>query len=318
LGGEAFTIRYVQSLLLRLIFPIALVVLVGSSNGAGAWRVQGGGAAAKIGSIRVSGQKRFSAEQVIAATGLQPEQVFNVKDLDAAAERLVKSGAFPDVSYSYVPRGGEISVEFKVQEAAKFRECVFDNFVWLTQNEIQAGLKKDVPLYIGVAPETGDLLEDISHALESLSKEKGIAVQVSRKIDQARIGDPNWSYLYSAQGTTVKVQSLRFTGKLTVNPSDLEKEAARLIGREYSEFQCGLFGSATIIPFYRERGYLQAKLGTPTPQVLSHADGSSEFVVEVIYPIAEGNVYRWTTPEWNGNATIAPASLEAVTGMKPN
>jgi outer membrane protein assembly factor BamA len=275
-------------------------------------------AATKIASIRVTGQKKFSAEQVIAATGLKSGQVFDVKELDAAAERLGKSGAFPDVSYSYVPQGGLIAVQFKVEEAAKFRGCVFDNFVWLTGDEIQDGLKKVVPLYIGAAPETGDVLDDIARALEKLSKQKGITVHVTRRIDQARIGDPNWSHLYTAEGASVKVQSMRFTGPLTVNPEDLKKEAGRLIGRDYSLFQSGLFGTATILPFYGERGYLQAKIGTPTPQIVNHADGSSEFIVEVVFPVTEGSVYHWTAAEWTGNQVIAAGALEAATSMKAN
>lgn len=294
------------------------MIAVVLSNQASARQPQTAAPTTIIGTIRVSGQKKFSAEQVIAATGLKQGQIFNVKDLDAAAERLGKSGAFPDVSYSYVPQGGAIAVEFKVQEAAKFRECVFDNFVWLTRDEIQAGLKKELPLFIGVVPEAGELLDDISQALEKLSKEKGISVHVARRIDQATIGDPNWSHLYSAQGAEVKVQSVRFTGTLTVNPNDLQKETSGLIGREYSEFQSSLFGTVRLLPYYRERGYLQAKVETQAPKILSHADGSSEYVVETVYAVTEGSIYRWDPPEWSGNLAIAPASLETATGMKPN
>jgi outer membrane protein assembly factor BamA len=301
-----------------VILPVILALSAASSTVASDWHAQVGVAAAKIGSVRVSGQKRFSSEQVIASTGLKPGQTFSVKDLDAAAERLGKSGAFPDVSYSYVPQGGLIAVEFKVEETAKFRECVFDNFVWLTSDEIQSGLKKYLPLYIGVVPETGELLDDISRTLEKLSQEKGIKVQVIRRIDQARIGDPNWSHLYSAEGAQIKVQSLHFTGTLTVSPGDLQKESARLIGRDYSLFQCELFGSAAIVPFYRERGYLQAKIGTPAPQILSHPEGTSEYFVDVAYPVMEGSVYRWSVAEWNGNQVMAAAALEAATSMKAN
>lgn len=319
LSGDAFTIRHVQRVKSRFLLPLALAAVAGLSSGARLAHAQTSGtAAAKIGSIRVSGQKKFRAEQVIAASGLKLGQVFNVKDLDAAAERLGKSGAFPDVSYSYVPQGGTIAVEYKVEEAAKFRECVFDNFVWLTRDEIQAGLRKQVPLFIGVVPETGDVLDDISRALEELSKEKGLSVKVTRRIDQAMIGDPNWSHLYSAQGAEVKVQSLRFTGNLTVNSNDLQKEASGLIGREYSEFQSGLFATAKLLPYYRERGYLQAKVETQAPNILSHEDGSNAYAVEIVYVVTEGSVYRWDPSEWSGNGAIAPATLEAVTGMKPD
>lgn len=297
---------------------LALAVALAGSAGAEGRAQSSAAPVAKIGAIRISGQKRFTAEQVIAVTGLKQGQIFDVKDLDAAAERLGKSGAFPDVSYSYVPQDGLIAVQFKVEEVAKFRECVFDNFVWLTSDEIQAGLKKEVPLYIGAAPETGDVLDDIARALEKLSKQKGITVHVTRRIDQARIGDPNWSHLYAAEGANVKVELLSFAGALTVYPEDLRKEAGRLIGREYSLFQCSLFGTATILPFYGERGYLQAKIGTPAPQILNHADGSNEFLVEVIFPVKEGSVYRWTAGEWTGNQVIAGAALETATSMKAN
>jgi outer membrane protein assembly factor BamA len=101
-----------------MVLPLAAFMAVALLNSASARQPQTAAPATKIDAIRVSGQKRFSAEQVIAATGLKQGQIFSVKDLDAAAERLGKSGAFPDVSYSYVPQGGLIVVEFKVEEAA--------------------------------------------------------------------------------------------------------------------------------------------------------------------------------------------------------
>ncbi len=179
----------------RRVVQVAVALAAASVASAGAeGQAQSPGApAAKIGAIRISGQKRFTAEQVIAATGLKAGQNFSPKDLDAVAERLGKSGVFPVISYSYVPEGGLISIEFKVEEATKFRACVFDNFVWMSDEEIQSRLKKDVTLYTGVAPETGDMLDQISGALEKLSQEKGVTVHVARRIEGAQIGDPNWS-----------------------------------------------------------------------------------------------------------------------------
>jgi outer membrane protein assembly factor BamA len=277
-----------------------------------------GAAPAKIGAIHVRGQKNYSAEQVIAATGLKAGQEFNVNDLDVAAQRLGKSGAFPEVSYSYVPQGGLIAIEFKVEEATKFRNCAFDNFVWLTQDEIQAGLKKDVPLYIGVAPETGEMLDDISRALEKLSKERGVPVRVSRRIQQNSIADPNWVHMFVAEGANAKVQSLGFTGNLTVNSEALQKEAAGLVGADYSAFQSRLFGTAKLLPYYRERGYWHAKVETLAPKILSHTEGSGDYSVEDVYAISEGSVYRWEAAEWSGDRALAPERLEAATGMKPN
>ena len=285
-------------------------------GGASAGGHQATAPASKIGAVRVSGQKRFSAEQVIAATGLTAGQNFNSKELDAVAERLGKSGVFPTISYSYVPEGGLISIEFKVEEAAKFRSCVFDNFVWVSDAEIQARLKKDVALYTGEAPETGEMLDEISGVLEKLSQEKGVTVHVARRIQAAQIGDPNWSHLYSAEGPKVRIQSFRFTGTAAAKPSDLEYEADKFIGRDYSVFRCHLFGTVTILPFYRARGYLRASFEAPKVSILSRSSDSSDFAVEVTYAMAEGSPYKWGEPEWSGNQALTSAELAALTGMK--
>jgi outer membrane protein insertion porin family len=296
-----------------VLLAAALVISAGEEG-----RAQSTGTpVAKIGAIRISGQKRFTAEQVIAATGLKAGQNFNAKDLDAVAERLGKSGVFPTISYSYVPEGGLISIEFKVEEATKFRTCVFDNFVWMSDEEIQTRLKKDVTLYTGVAPETGDMLDQISAALEKLSQEKGVTVHVARRIEAAQIGDPNWSHLYSAEGPKVRIQSFRFTGTSAVKPSDLEHEAEKFIGRDYSLFRSNLFVSATIVPFYRERGYLRASFETPKVNILIRSSDSMDFAVEVSYAVTEGSSYKWGKPEWIGNLAIAAGELDALTGMKP-
>lgn len=276
------------------------------------------GAVLRIGTIRVSGQNRFSEEQVIAASGLKAGQVFRREDLEATAEKLAKSGVFQEVTYSFQPVGGQVAVEFKVEESPKFRKCIFDNFVWLTDDELEAHLKRVVPFYDGTAPELGGMLDDLAHALEKLSEEKGLTVRVDRRIEQEKIGDPNWSHLFHAEGPKVTIQKLTFASTLTVNPDDIQREAAPLIGRQYSIISCGVFAKAVFLPFYRERGYLRATVDNTTPRVLSHTQGSSEFAVEVVFALSEGGVYHWEPAEWNGNQHLASPDLEALTNMQPN
>jgi outer membrane protein insertion porin family len=294
-------------LVLAVFLPAALTFAQSDANGG----------VPTISEIRVSGQSRFAEDQVIAASGLKSGDAFFVKNLNRAAERLGKSGVFEEVSYSYAPRGIQMDVEFKVREVTKFRRCIFDNFVWASNDDLQTRLEREIPLYLGEAPETGDMLGDLSRVLEEFSKERGVSVRVERSMHQARIGDPDWRHLFTAQGLEIKMQAVSFNGALTVNRKDLDREVADLIGKDYSVARCRAYASADLIPFYRERGYLRASIDV-SARVLNHAQGSNEFGVEVIYTVTEGNVYRWMTSEWLGNQRMASADLEALTGMKPD
>lgn len=275
------------------------------------------GSSLKIGAIHVHGMKTFSEAQIVAATGLKQGQTFDPKNLDAVAERLGKSGAFSDISYSYVPKNGQMAIDFKVEEG-KFRACHFDNFVWLSDAEIAAGLSKELPLYNGMLPETGEMLDEISPILEKLSQEKGITVRVHRMVEQGGVGDPNWSHLYVADGVHVTVQSLRFVGNQAVSEGDLQKVAAQLVGRDYSAFQAGLFGSKAIVPYYNNLGYLAAKAETQSSRILSHTEGSNDYLMEVTFAVTEGDLFRWAGVEWSGSQGVQASALDAATGMKMN
>jgi len=103
-----------------------------------------------------------------------------------------------------------------------------------------------------------------------------------------------------------------------VNADDLQKQVAGLVGREYSEFHSRLFATAKLLPYYRERGYLQAKVETEAPKILSHAEGSNDYAMEVVYVVTEGSVYHWDPVEWSNERALTPEKLEAAMGMKPN
>src|SRR5262249_38895091 len=223
-------------------------------------------------------------------------QVFDPQQFNTVVQKLGKSGVFADVSYSYLPQGGVVKIDLKVEEA-KFRDCRFDNFVWLGKEEIDSRLRKELPLYVGVAPETGELLDEIAAVLEKLSGEKSIKVHVNRRVQQRDIDDKNWSHAYVAEGAKVKVEAVRFDGPLTVNPDELQKAASLLVGHDYSAFESDLFASMRVVPFFADRGYLRAKIG-PSVIKVAHAEGTQDFSVEIAYPIIEGSLYRWQAAEW--------------------
>jgi outer membrane protein assembly factor BamA len=269
-----------------------------------------------LGAIHASGQKRFSEGKVIAASGLQTGQIFDVKAIEAATQKLGQSGAFDEVQFKYHPDNGKMSVEFVVKEAARFHRCTYDNFVWANSNEIEDFVRAEIPLFDGYAPESGNLPDEIARSLERFLKQRRIAGQVERVQYARAIGDPNWEHLYSANGPIIKVESVVFQGVKGIDDGLLQKEAKPLVGRNYSLVECRRYAEASFVPVYRERGFLRVNIGNPAGQLLEQTGSSSEFAIQINYPVEEGLAYDWGGAGWDGNREATTEALNTLLGMK--
>ncbi|MBZ5528960.1 MAG: hypothetical protein LAN71_13800 [Acidobacteriia bacterium] len=270
----------------------------------------------RLGSMRVTGQKHYSEQQILAASGLHKDDPFNDNALNAATQRLGQTGAFEQVSFRYRFAGERAEVEFLVKEAGKFHRCSFGNFIWGDPRELEERLRREVPLYDGQAPESGGMLDEIAASLERYLKTKGVAGTV----EQTRIGalnDANWDHLFLVKGPRIKIQSVAFQGRQAVEEAVLQREAKPLIGRNYSLMDCMLFGQGTLVPFYRERGYLRMRIEEPLAKVLQHVEGSNDYTMEIAYRLTEGIAYRWEPAEWTGNRVLSAGELDKMTKMKP-
>src|SRR6266576_2891436 len=129
----------------------------------------------KIAKIEIEGLARLSADEVIATSGLKTGVPFSLEELDAAGQRLVDSGLFAKVGYRTSTKGNLMTVVFQVEEAKGGQSpVVFDNFVWFTNDQLTAAIKREVPSFDGMAPDSGNMTDQITLALQNLLKEHQI------------------------------------------------------------------------------------------------------------------------------------------------
>ena len=114
--------------------------------------------ARRVAKIEVEGLERLSAAEVIATSGLKTGGQLSVAELDAAGQKLVDSGLFTKVGYRTTSKGNQVTVIFQVKERSGGQSpVVFDNFVWFTDDELIATIKRQVPSFAGtrlIAPAT--------------------------------------------------------------------------------------------------------------------------------------------------------------------
>ena len=124
--------------------------------------------------VKVTGSKRFTQEDIAAASGLPVGTIAHEEDFKKAARQLGETGAFGDIAYTYSYSSAGTKLEFQVTDADKFVPAHFADFVWFTDEELLQKLHDRVPLFNGELPINGRLPDQVSDVLQALLVENGI------------------------------------------------------------------------------------------------------------------------------------------------
>jgi outer membrane protein insertion porin family len=266
--------------------------------------------------IEVTGLKRMSEAQLIERSGLATGQQVDVAALDAAAEQLLATGLFTRLSYRYRTQGDAATVTFEVEEAKKESNIpvVFDNFVWFSEEELARAVKIQLPSFDGTAPETDGAVASITRALAQLLAERKIPAQVEY-ISSANVAGTNAKHIFSVGGMRIPICTVEYPGAAAVAETELVSNSKPVMNADYSqEFMQG-FADGTLKPLYRQRGHLRVNFKQPRAAAATDTD-KCKGGASVAVPVEEGLAYSWERAEWEGNAALSAAELDAAFGMK--
>jgi outer membrane protein assembly factor BamA len=263
----------------------------------------------KIARIEIEGLQRLSADEVIATTGLKTGAPFSLENLDQGAQKLVDSGQFSKVGYRTATTKNLVTIVFQVVESkGGSSKVVYDNFVWFTNDELVAAIRREVPAFDGSAPNAGNITDRIREALQNLLKEK----EIEGTVDYAptEIGE----HLYSVTGVHIRICQLHFPGATNVPEEKLVIRSRQLVEDSFSLKGAVAFTHYILYPIYREAGQWRAKFAEPAFKVVDERDCKRG--IDLSIPVNEGPIYMWDKAEWIGNAVLTPIQLDATLGLK--
>ena len=284
---------------MRILSTICVVVLAAMTIFAQAGQ--------KIAKIELEGLQALTAETVIATSGLKVGERFSVDATDEAAQRLLSSGLFKKVGYRTRNAGGNVTITFQLEEVkGQSSPVVFDNFIWFSDEELAAAIKREVPSFNGSAPDIGNTNEAIKKALQNLLTERKLPGQVE-------YNPTEHEHLFRVEGAPMKICTLHFPGAQTVPEEKLIEATRSAVDPEYSRQSAKTFPKYSLYPIYRELGHLRATFGAPIakPETKPGCEG-----VDLTIPVNEGARYSWAKAEWSGNQVLSAKELDDALGMK--
>ena len=268
----------------------------------------------KLAAVKVAGSQRYQAPEVIAASGLQIGQTVTEGDFQRASQRLGHSGAFDNVTYNFRYSSEGAQLELKVSDAGQWVPASFENFVWFPDQELRTILHQQVPLFNGMLPLTGGLVDQVSDALQVLLLQR----KIPGHADYLRAGPedgPSNAIVFSVTGPNIRIRSVAFTGAGPGELPALDALGKQLVGREYSRSLLLIQAAKNFLPVYLAHGYLKAVFAEAQAKVVDESTGDDDQErtnVDVTFQVGPGRQYKLAGMQWSGNKAFAVDALQPL------
>jgi outer membrane protein assembly factor BamA len=267
----------------------------------------------RVGAVSVTGASRYTPAEVTGLSALKAGQPVRPSDLDNTVKQMASTGLFASLKYRYITSGNRLDVTFDIEEPPWSMPVVFDNFIWLPDEELFAAVKQDVPTFDGTLPVNSEVTSYMTSVLQHLLDERHIGGRVEFTLHDSEMTGKS-QYLFSVKGTGLGVCALHVTGASVIPESQLVEAAAELTRRDYSRLYLTGLANGTLRTMYQQRGYWRAEFREPIATVGTAPDACAG--VSVTLRVDEGAAYTWDRAEWRGVSAIATKELDAALGLK--
>jgi outer membrane protein assembly factor BamA len=112
--------------------------------------------------IRFQGAPQYTQQELLAAAGLKPDARLNSRELKAHAKQLSDTGLFKEVKFTSDSK----TQLFTLTPSSQLFPMHLENVPLTPGKELDAQLHERFPLYRGLLPASGSMLEGIRQTFE--------------------------------------------------------------------------------------------------------------------------------------------------------
>jgi outer membrane protein insertion porin family len=236
--------------------------------------------------VQIQGNRQIPTERIVAASGLKLNALVQKADFDAARERLLESGAFESVGYSYKPAAANSGYDatFEVVEVATLYPYRFEALPG-TEDALRAILRKQEPLLGDRIPGTPQVLNRYTAAIGKFFEGK-IEAKAELTADSGAL-----EIVFRPAGERARIAEVNLTGnKVMLTAPLVQKLSLVAVGIPYSEPLLRRVLDSAIRPMYEERGLIRMAFLDITAKKAESNDG-----VAVTVAVNEGPEYKLGT-----------------------
>ena len=262
-------------------------------------------AAWPLSSLSVAGNHVYTRAQILTVAGLRVGQTVSKQAFEAARERLLATGNFRTVGYSYEPNaeGNGYSGRLEVTEEEQLYPIGFDSLP-ATNQELLGVLKASDLLFGDRVPATEPVVQRYAGYLAAYLAGKGYHEKITGAL--AAEASPELVLLFRPV-VRPSIAQVKFTGNKAIRQEELQAAIGSVaVGTVYIAPRFQAFLENSVRPVYETHGYVRVAFPKVTVEKATDVNG-----LVVTVQVDEGQVYKLA-------AVKAPevAELVKIAGLK--
>ena len=249
--------------------------------------------------ITVTGNKTLSTDAILAVSGLKMNQDGSAAVFDAARDRLLDTGYFDVVSYSFRQQNLGFAIAFTVTEMTQVYP-IYVEALPITREQVMQLLKANDPLFDGLLPGTKKVIDRAATAVEQFLATSNPEIRVRAKV--AATGPENYEIQFApAEGLPV-IADVTFEGSNLIKSAVLhEVMVENGIGQAFSDANIHAVLNRFIRPLFEKQGYMRVSFPRSRASRPPSVKG-----VDVHVTIVDGTQYRLGTISVRGAIMSGP------------
>jgi outer membrane protein insertion porin family len=260
--------------------------------------------------IRFQGAPQFTQEELLAAAGLHPGPRLSAGEIKAHAKMLNDTGLFAVVKFSSDSKG----LLFSLTPSSQLFPMHLDNLpLELGEGpgkELDAKIHARFPLYHGLLPASGSMIDGIRQMFEEMLADEGIKATVKAALTSGLGPQKITAIDFTVTSPSVRIGPIQLSGVSPAMQAKANTLVAGQTGNAFDTENTAIGLQHAFEDLYKDQGYAAVKIAVA--QVEPPINSDQAVAIPFAVAIKEGGVYKLGAISYPPDALVPRAEVEKV------
>lgn len=270
---------------------------------------------ASAATIRFQGAPQFTQEELLAAAGLKSGAHLTANQVKASAKQLNDTGVFSVVKFSTDSKG----LLFSLTPSGQLFPIHLDNLPLKPGNPLDEKLHERFPLYHGLLPANGSMLDGIRQMFEEMLAAEGIKATVKADVTSGLGPQKITALNFAVTSPTVRIGPIELTGVSAAMQVKAAGLVASQTGNAFDTENSAIGLQHAFENLYQDQGYAAVQVGVTQidPPIVPGQQSDQAVEIPFAVTIKEGGIYRLGAINYPTDALISRPEAEKVLSKYP-